>query len=338
MGSGEATFDDFGIFDEPGRHAGYGDETYGGNFGQVFATAGPAVTEGASFILELDSGERLALDAHDDGWYVGRYDLGVPVPRVVRKDRPITNGTSSRTKYVGGRNIVLGLTLAGPNRQTQLDVLARFMDPGLRPMLICKSEKWDAYRRIRVEPTSGPDAVWEKPNMLAVTIGFASDGSPFFTGDELHEVVAYPITTAPGRTYPRSYPRVYPPAQGTGPAVARNRGSRPAEWVARIFGPTYNPRLIVAGTGEQVVFGDNADGDPLHIEAGDYLEVDSTTKTARVNGLADADRYDHLDPAETTPGWFKIAPAPASTVIRFTGDSGTVPPAQTFITYRDTYL
>jgi hypothetical protein len=333
MASGEATYDDFGYFEESGLHAGYGDETYGGNFNTVvISTIGPTNTEGASFILERDDGQQIALDydSEDNGWYVGRYDMGVPVARQVVSDRPSMDGTDNRTRHVGGRNVILGLTLAGANRQAMLDSLAPFMDPGQVVTLIAKTERWDAYRRLRVKPVSGPDATWDNPGLLAVTVGFQSVGSPFFTG-ELHQSTAFPTDTLPGRTYPRSYPRAYPTSAGTGPALLYNQGSRAAEWTARIFGPAYGPRLIHAGSGRQVVF-----DDALHIESGDYLTVDSTDRTALLNGLTDASRYEFLDFAETDSGWFKLEPG--QNLMRFVGAAGTIAPAQAEITFRDTYL
>lgn len=323
------TFDDFGTFDEGDTYAGYGDMDYGGGFGVVTATVGPTNTEGASFYLELPDGRQLALDSPDLGWYVSTYDMGTPAVREDVEERAMADGTEDGTQFVGARNILIGMTLAGANRQAQLDALGPFIHPRARPELVCRTERWDAYRRIRVRSVGDLGAQWQRPNVLRVGLGFRSVGSPYFTGEERTDR-AFPTVDLPGRTYTRSYPRSYPAVGGTGPALLWNRGSMPAEWTARIFGPITGPRLILSNTGQQVVFKDS-----LVIAIGDYLTVDSTTRTAYLNGSPGASRYSSLDFTLTSPGWFQFEPG--QNLVRLTG-ADALPPAQAEITFRDTYL
>lgn len=309
---------------------GFGDFTFGGypGFGGGGPT-GPGDTTLASVILELD-GHEIALDSPSDGWVVQGMNIGDPVPRTNVSHRPGSDGTVNLTRRVGDRNILIKLHLDGGDRQTMLDALAPYMDVSRRPTLRLKGERKDLHREITVVYTGTGGADWARPNTMPLTLGFRSVGSPYFTGLDLKEATAWPDENKPGVTFNISFNLAFPSAYGIGPATLINLGTKPAEWTARIFGPITGPRLILAATGEQVDFKET-----LEVAVGDYLTIDSATRTVFYNGLSTASRYQYLDFQNTSSDWFQLQPG--LNQVRLSGDSYTVP-TQAIITFRDTYL
>jgi hypothetical protein len=309
---------------------GFGDFTFGGYPGLGSGIpAGPGDTTLASVILELD-GVEIALDSPDLGWVVQSMTIGDPVPRTSVTPRPGQDGTRNRTRRVADRNILIRLHLDGGDRQTMLDALAPYMDVSRRPTLRLKGERKDLHREITVVYSGDGGANWERPGAMPLTLGFRSEGSPFFRSLTEKEGTAWPDEDRPGITFPISFNLAFPSAYGIGPASLRNQGTKGAEWTARIFGPITGPRLINSSTGEQVDFKST-----LTVASGDYLTVDSATRTVLYNGLSTASRYQYLDFQETTSDWFKIEPG--LNLVRLAGDSYTVP-TQAIITFHDTYL
>ncbi len=297
----------------------YGGALYGGTVLDQVADS--------SLMLDLD-GALLSLDNPDAGWVVTKVDVGTPVAREVASDRPNSDGTDDTSALVGGRNIVIGLTLLGADRQTQFDYLAPYLDQRARPLLRIATERGTAYRVAKVRSTGDVSAPWERPGRLDLTLGFRTVDSPYFTGATARTATAWPNPDAPGRAYDLVYDRTYPPTAGWGPGRPTNTGNRPAQWTARIFGPITGPGLTHDETGKAVKFTSG-----LVVAAGDYLTVDSATRTAVVNGLAGSSRYSFLDFAATN--WFELKPGPNT--VRLTSLAYSVP-AQAEIAWKDTYL
>lgn len=328
-----STFGDLGTFGgEAGGTTLYGDLDYGGASGNCVAIIAPTDTSGSSVILELDGAE-LALDSTTLGWVVEKVDPGVPVTRMVTQDRPMGNGTFDSTRHVGGRTVLIDVALVNEfevdTRQAMHDALAPYLNPASEMTLFVRFVIGGGYRKMRVKP-SPQSFPWERPGGIQSTLAFRSVGSPYWTGPETIQSTAFPDEAKPGRTYNRSYNRVYPSAVGIGPASLFNLGTRPAEWVARIFGPVTAPKLIHAGTGEQVAFKTG-----FVVASGDYLTVDSTTRTALLNGDPGASRYGQIDFAATSDGWFELALG--TNLVRLSG-SAYLPPAQAEISFSHTYL
>jgi hypothetical protein len=306
----------------------YGDLDYGGASGNCVAIIAPTDTTGSSVILDLN-GTELALDSTELGWVVTKVDPGVPVTRQVTQDRPQGDGTFDSTRHVGGRTVLIDVALIGENRQAMHDALAIYQNPADTITLYIRFEIGGGYRRMRVRP-SPQSFQWNRPGQIESTLAFRSVGSPYWTGPDVLQSTGFPDEVKPGRTYDRTYERSYPSAFGIGPASLFNRGTRPAEWTARIFGPVTAPRLIHAATGKQVAFKSS-----YSIASGDYLLIDSTNRTAWLNGDPGASRYGFLDFAATTDGWFELAPG--SNLVRLTG-TAHLSPAQAEISFSHTYL
>jgi hypothetical protein len=328
-----STFGDLGTFGGTGSGLTtlYGDLDYGGASGNCVAILAPTDTTGSSVILELDGAE-LALDSVDLGWVVTKVDPGVPVTRTVVQDRPMSDGTFDSTRFVGGRTVLIDVSLLdghGSNRQSMHDALAPYLNPASTLNLFIRFEIGGGYRRMRVRP-SPQSFPWNRPGSIESTLAFRSVGSPYWTGPDIWQATAFPDEVKPGLAFDWEFDLSFPSAAGIGPASLYNRGTRPAEWVARIFGPITAPKLIHAATGRQVAFKSG-----FTIASGDYLTVDSTSRTALLNGDPGASRYGQLDFAATSDGWFQLAPGP--NLVRLSG-SAYLPPVQAEISFSHTYL
>lgn len=331
-----STFGDFGSFggETVGLTTLYGDLDYGGASGNCVAIVAPTDTTGSSVILALDGAE-LALDSVDLGWVVTKVDPGVPVTRQVTQDRPMASGTFDSTRFVGGRTVLTDVSLLdghGGNRQAMHDALAPYLNPAKTLTLFIRFEPGGGYRKMQVRP-SPQSFPWNRPGAIESTLAWRSVGSPYWTDPAVWQSTAFPDEVKPGLGFDWSFDLAFPSAAGIGPASLYNRGTRPAEWVARIFGPITAPRLIHAGTGRQVAFKSG-----FSILANEYLTVDSTNRTVILTTSSSdpgASRYGQLDFAATSDGWFELNPG--SNLVRLSG-SAYLPPVQAEISFSHTYL
>ena len=278
-----------------------------------------------SVVLRL-GGQWLGLDDPDQGWIVTKVDPGTPVPRDATYEYPGDDGTVDTTSLVGGRNIIIGLSLVGANNQARLDLLAPYLNQRARPTLEVATVYGEPRRSLTVRRTDF-DHSWERPGRLNVTVGFRSVGSPYWRGEE-RMATAWPDEQVPGAAFPLSFPITFPDATGIGAASVTNSGTVEVPWVARIFGPVTAPELILGATGERVAFKSS-----LTVAPGDYLTVDSFNKTALLNGLPGSPRYSHLDFPATD--WFRL-PVGVST-LNLNG-TGTSTSTQAEISWRDAWL
>ena len=279
-----------------------------------------------SVVLRLGD-KWLALDDWANGWIVTAVDMGAPVSREATYASPGGDGTVDNTARVGGRNVILAVSLVGSNPQALLDMLAPYLAQRARPTLEVATVLGEARRSLLVRHTGDMDVKWERPGLLDVTIGFRSVGTPYWQGPK-KVATAWPDEATPGRAFPFTFPLSFPSAAGIGAALIKTTGTVDTTWVARIFGPITAPEIILAATGERVVFKTT-----LTVGAGDYLTVDSGNRTALLNGLVGSPRYTHLNFPATD--WFRLAPGDQS--IRLFG-TGTNTSTQAEITWKDAFL
>lgn len=98
-----------------------------------------------------------------------------------------------------------------------------------------------------------------------------------------------------GRVYDRKYPHTIPPN-----VEVINAGQVAVPWVAKVFGPCTNPRLINDSTGEGLYF---TAGGGLSLKSDEVLILNSALKTATVDN---ANVYSKLDIAKSR--WWVLAP------------------------------
>lgn len=150
-----------------------------------------------------------------------------------------------------------------------------------------------------------------------LTVGYLSAVCEFWDRDGVeYSAVEHTITTPPeepgdGVALPVLFPFTLP-AGTLGSWSADNAGRVPAPWTARITGPTVDldpPHIEHLGTGEVLDFGANGG---LSIPAGQWVDLDSATRSVLMGGVAD--RRMNL---ATFSRWFSLAPGPND--LRFAG-------------------
>lgn len=99
-------------------------------------------------------------------------------------------------------------------------------------------------------------------------------------------------TAAGGKTYTYSYKRKYNPSSG-GTVTFNNTGSVPTPPVIRVYGYCTSPQVILQGQSVDtrlILTGE--------VSAGDYLEIDCSARTVKLNGTTS--RLNLLDPVNST--------------------------------------
>lgn len=100
-----------------------------------------------------------------------------------------------------------------------------------------------------------------------------------------------------GRTYSKTYDFGYGIGLSVGQALITNNGNGESPPVIRIYGPGVNPTLYSATTDESIVL-------TYTLGAGDYLELDLSARTVRLNG--DTNRYGAINFPSTS--WWLLQP------------------------------
>ena len=256
-------------------------------------------------------------------------DLGFPEIRQESYAQPGADGTIDNTRYFGRRLITASVVLNPGSWQREQDLRA-FLSPQFRASMT-------------IEPTAG--------TKLTTTVRGAAFSAPITIEDlggnvrrmqaqwvaplgilesfDLREAIAHAAGSVPaaGRTYDLSFDRDYPAAPPSGSAEVVNAGSANAYPVLRVYGPCTGPLI------EHTELGKSMDFPTLSIAAGDFLEIDTRSKTIRYNGDPADSRYGDLDFA--TSAWFWLVPG--SQRVRFIPDSFTAP-SQVQITWRDAWV
>lgn len=291
-----------------------------------------------ALVLRLELGATV-LDLNDPdstGFIIDSVDLGAPTPRSIVDDLAGQDGTDDQTAFFSSRTIQLS-GHAGPtvsqSRSLNLDALAPFLHPRARPTLVyaldldmderCFDLRVDQWSDPTVDPADEAFSVqWVCPNPIAYSKAVHEADIPFATG------------STSGRTYPRIYPLTYPAGgSSSGEAFVTTDGTYDSWPTVRFYGPCANPKLFwidpvsLLDLGTQIVF------DGLTVALGDYVEVNTLTKTALLNGSPGANRYNFIDFANTT--WGPLSAG--ENLLRFAPDSASTP-AQAAVLWRDSFL
>lgn len=232
-----------------------------------------------------------------------------PGVRDVTEGRADDDGERDSTELFGARAVTLELDVfedAGSSITSVLDGVGAFMQPRLRPYLAVTDDGWDQERRLRLRSDqwaapvqSGrisalvrgaqfqwkvPDGVWEASEVTSVTV----------TAD---------IASTDGFSFPMTFPLEMTPTTAAGATLVNNPGNTPSHIVARLYGPATGPKLLNDTTGEQIAFRDS-----LVLGSGEYVEVDTRERTARLLSIADASRLNMVDFSLTS--WWRLQPGP----------------------------
>jgi len=256
--------------------------------------------------LEHPSLPTLELNGQDGLRVVG-FDLGWPEAREVANPRAGADGEIDETRFHSGRVVSMTLSVTDPGK---LDALMAFTNPGLRPTLRYRVRGGGQRMiRLRASDLSRPvefgvaevDVQWRAPDGVAESV-------------DLETQQLNPAEDVEGRTYDLTFDRSYPESQGAGRITVVNEGSATAYPIIRFYGPLEDPLLENETSDRQLRF-------EISISAGDYLEVDTANRTARLNGLAENSRYDAFD--FPTSQWWGLRPG--GNLLRFAPDSSSQP-------------
>ena len=277
--------------------------------------------------------EHPALDPLDlddrDGFVCEELDLGAPVTRSVSESRPRADGTIDDTAYFGARAVSVTLAVFDGREYTRrqnLDRLAAYCHPGLRPTLTFSHLSTDEPRQVtlRAEQFSAP---LNSPDMTRVMVSWVVPSGRIESA-RVNVVVTIPGSgDIPGWSPPLEPPLVFP--HHTSPqALVSVGGSVPSEWRASIYGPITSPAILNHTTGETLV---SFPG--LTIAAGDHLRLYQADRVAWLNSEPGASRYHLLDFAASS--W---APLGVGGQMLELAAESSAPPASLWLQWRDTYL
>lgn len=163
------------------------------------------------------------------------------------------------------------------------------------------------------------------PRNFASIITFQFDAlDPVLYSDDVHSAATAPPGAGTGITLPVTIPFTIPAGSSSGILGAYNAGTLPTPWTARLDGPLVNPTIQHIESGSEMQF--NANGG-LSIASGEYVLLDSVTRSVLYDGVADR-RFTLLLGA----GWFDLAVG--TNTVRLTADSGT---GTLTLNWRDAY-
>lgn len=150
------------------------------------------------------------------------------------------------------------------------------------------------------------DAMWTVHQGLAPGAFELEAGDPLFYAEEMTPYGTPMRTGSSGRTYPRIYPLLYGALGEGGFIVVHNAGNESSDSVLRVHGPIDTP-IIYNSTQERYLKFD------ISIPAGDYLEINTASHTALLNGTGN--RRSTLNPLSQ---WWTLEPG--DNEIRFQGN------------------
>lgn len=260
--------------------------------------------------ITLDDSSGAAVTLHETNKRAVRYVsgfAGVGSLRDSRRVRPSAHGGIDETRYEDGRLMVVQgavwsqvsqadawaewTAISGPMLQT-LDVA---------PALIkwTRSDSVALQRLVRLADAFDPP-IQEGAALLEYQAQFYAE-DPRAYSQTLTTRTGPGLSSGNGDVFADVFADTFDAGAGGAVAVS-NAGNRPTSCVLRLYGYLINPVITLVGAGKAITVSGV-------IAPGDYLELDTQTRTATLNGTSPAQSY--IAPAGTT--WFDL-PAGSSTV------------------------
>lgn len=222
----------------------------------------------------------LSLDLMDpvNGFFIAQVDLGFPNVREVSTNRPDADGVIDETRWVGPRVVSVTGKVQGDtvlSRSARLGLLAPFLDPSVRPVLVYAIDGDQPARQLTLRGSDWSTPL-DDPWVSDFHVAWKTADSSWAASDQLHTVSVPASIVAQGRTYTWTPPRHYPAgSQITAPAV--NTGNRPTRPVFRVDGPITGPVIYGGGTISFLP--------AFAVPAGRYVSIDCGTRTVLLDGL-----------------------------------------------------
>ena len=233
------------------------------------------------------------------GIWVQDSNLGFPEIRNSVMPRGQRSGTLDQTKLHSAKAVSIEVHVAPYLSATvayQLDLLARWMAPGRRPVLVY-CPRGEAERRLALRPAnfevSSPRA--HRAHAAGLLTFTATDGSATASATRATALDATDANPTDALTY----------------------GTTTAYPVIRIYGPTYNPLLINESLDAVV---SSRLGLSIELDADQFAEFDVAERTVQLNGWVDLAA--NLRSKLTTARWFGLEPFRNS--LTLTSDGTTI--------------
>jgi len=279
------------------------------------------------------------LDLGTYPYVVTQLQIGSPTVRTVMRHRALADGAFDDTRYLGSRAVTVTCRLNNRGRipgcsgaidmQTLLDFVLPYMSPRLRPTLSYQLPGSPTSRSMVVRGESWPVGI-DGPKYPTLPLQFVCPSGEIFSGDE-GDVDCVTITPATeveaGRTYDLTFDRQYPAAQPLGGRLVQVEGSTSAHWNAKLYGAVTDPTLAVNGVRIQFT--------GVVVAVGDYLEIDTRTRTILLNGDPSASRYAQTNFTEWN--WDQLRLHPGENTIFF-GGTNLSATASALVCWRPTWL
>lgn len=263
------------------------------------------------------------------GIYVATLDLGFPTIRRVTQPRPDANGELDTTKHHGAKAVTITGTVVATlteTRQEILDRLRAYMRPDLRPYLVFQLEPDGPIRRVRLSSDSHAAPI-VRPNSSAFAASWRGPDGVNEADDETEITIVATENVEAGRTYDLEFDRVYPPSAVIGAVIVTNDGNIDTYPRIRLYGPVTGPKIENQTTGQTLELPD------LVIVAGDYVELDTLTRTVLYLSDPDQSRYSYMD--FDVSDWWALKPGDNN--IRYYPDTSALG-AAAVITFRSAWL
>lgn len=254
---------------------------------------------------------------------------GSPSVRAVTENRADGDGEVDTTLRYGARTVALDLrAIATP--AAFFDELTFFTRPSARPYLYVEDDEWAQTRRLRLrsEQWSAPLDANQAPFVREMQAQWRCPDGVWESEDETSVIVGADAPASVGFSFPFSFPLSLTATEATNSAQTSNVGNVETHLVARMYGPCTAPRLVNDTTGEELTF-----SSALTLAAGEYIEVNTQTRTALLNSSASSSRLGYVDFSVST--WWQVQPGLQD--IRFAPTSPSAG-SQAEITYRPRWL
>lgn len=252
-----------------------------------------------------------------------------PAVRAVTEPRPDDDGELDTTERFGACAVAIEL-MAIETPAGFCEELGTWMHPGRRPYLEVVDDEWAQTRRImlRSDQWGGPIDADDSPDIRRIPAQWRAPDGIWEASQELTLTVSADVPSSVGVSAPLSAPIALTPTSASGALQITNVGGSPSHFRALLYGPCSAPRLINDLTGEEIAFTSE-----LVLAAGEYIEVDTRNKSARLLSSVNASRLRYIDFAANT--WWQIQRGAQQ--IRYAPTAPTAG-SQAVISYRPAWL
>lgn len=236
---------------------------------------------------------------------------GFPDIRTEEVSRGIRRGVVSGKDTLGSRLVPMNVQIVASSKsdvRAQINLLTQAFTPSDEDTQLAfrlNDYQFFYYGRCRGADIQETE-LYGKSTVMAECRFQTTD--PLYYYNIVNSVSTTIATSVGGLSFPLSFPMVFG-SGSSGTVAARNYGNHVAPWFATLTGPLVQPRI------EHVESGKSLSLTGLTIASGDYVEIDSYSRSILLNGTAS--RYSALSSASR---WFELAVG--TNTLRLTAASG----------------